>query len=189
MKIVSLLPSATEIVFALGLGDQLAGVSFECDFPAAARAIPVVSGTVLPTDGSLTASQIDAAVAANVAAGESIYTLDDARIRDRSRPHPRSGPVSSLRRAVRCCRGGARSHRLPSRGPVARSGKSGRGDRLHRLGRNGDGNGRPSANSHGSSCVLGWPRYARAFEGYHVPGSWRSNGRIHPSTPATGFRT
>ena len=81
MKIVSLLPSATEIVFALGLGDQLAGVSFECDFPAAAREIPVVSGTVLPTDGSLTASEIDAAVAANVAAGESIYTLDDARIR------------------------------------------------------------------------------------------------------------
>jgi iron complex transport system substrate-binding protein len=80
MKIVSLLPSATEIVFALGLGDQLAGVSFECDFPPAARTLPVVSGTALPTDGSLTAKQIDAEVSTQVAAGGSIYTLDDARI-------------------------------------------------------------------------------------------------------------
>ena len=81
MKIVSLLPSATEIVFALGLGDQLSGVSFECDYPPAARSVPVVSGTALPTDGSLSAEEIDAEVSARVAAGESIYTLDDARIR------------------------------------------------------------------------------------------------------------
>jgi iron complex transport system substrate-binding protein len=81
VKIVSLLPSATEIVFALGLGEQLCGVSFECDFPARARSVPIVSGTALPTDGSLSALEIDAAVSARVAAGESIYTLDDARIR------------------------------------------------------------------------------------------------------------
>jgi iron complex transport system substrate-binding protein len=81
VKIVSLLPSATEIVFGLGLGDQLHGVSFECDYPMAARSVPVVSGTALPTDGSLTAAQIDAAVSTRVSAGESIYTLDDARIR------------------------------------------------------------------------------------------------------------
>jgi iron complex transport system substrate-binding protein len=82
VKIVSLLPSATEIVFALGLGDQLVGVSFECDYPVAARSVPIVSGTALPTDGSLTAAQIDAEVSARVAANESIYTLDDARIRE-----------------------------------------------------------------------------------------------------------
>jgi len=82
VKIVSLLPSATEIVFALGLEDQLAGVSFECDYPPAARSVPVVSGTALPADGSLTAEEIDAEVSARVAAGDSIYTLDDARIRD-----------------------------------------------------------------------------------------------------------
>ena len=81
VKIVSLLPSATEIVFALGLGDQLAGVSFECDYPLEARSVPVVSGTVLPTDGSLSAQEIDAAVSTQMAAGASIYTLDDARIR------------------------------------------------------------------------------------------------------------
>lgn len=82
MNIVSLLPSATEIVYALGLGEDLRGVSFECDYPAQARSVPVVSGAALPTDGSLSAQQIDAEVSARVAAGESIYTLDDARIRD-----------------------------------------------------------------------------------------------------------
>jgi iron complex transport system substrate-binding protein len=81
VKIVSLLPSATEIVFALGLGQDLCGVSFECDYPERARYVPIVSGTALPTDGSLSASEIDAAVSARVAAGESIYTLDDVRIR------------------------------------------------------------------------------------------------------------
>jgi hypothetical protein len=78
---VSLLPSATEIVFALELGGDLRGVSFECDYPEPARTVPVVSGTALPTDGSLTAQEIDAAVSARIAAGESIYTLDDALIR------------------------------------------------------------------------------------------------------------
>jgi iron complex transport system substrate-binding protein len=81
VKIVSLLPSATEIVFALGLGEHLCGVSFECDYPESARSVPIVSGTALPTDGSLSAMEIDAEVSARVAAGESIYTLDDAQIR------------------------------------------------------------------------------------------------------------
>ncbi len=81
MKIVSLLPSATEIVFALGLDDDLCGVSFECDYPAAARALPHVSGTSLPTDGSLTPAEIDARVVATVQAGASLYTLDSELIR------------------------------------------------------------------------------------------------------------
>jgi iron complex transport system substrate-binding protein len=82
VKIVSLIPSATEIVFALGLGDSLDGVTYECDFPPEARTKQVVSGTALPIDGSLTAKEIDDAVSARVAEGEAIYTLDAARIRD-----------------------------------------------------------------------------------------------------------
>lgn len=78
---MSLLPSATEIVFALGRGDRLRGVTFECDHPEPARAVPQVSGTALATDGSLTPEQIDAQVAALVQAGEPIYTLDHDRIR------------------------------------------------------------------------------------------------------------
>jgi iron complex transport system substrate-binding protein len=81
VKIVSLLPSATEIVFALGLGESLEGRSFECDYPAAAEQVAIVSGTALPVDTQLSAREIDEAVATRVAAGESIYTLDAARIR------------------------------------------------------------------------------------------------------------
>lgn len=81
VKIVSLLPSATEIAFALGLGDQIFGRSFECEYPPAAHAVPVVSGTALPTAEPLSAQELDSEVSARVAAGESIYTLDDARIR------------------------------------------------------------------------------------------------------------
>jgi iron complex transport system substrate-binding protein len=82
VRIVSLLPSATEIVFALGLGDDLCGVTFECDFPAEARAKPVVSGTRLDVGESASAADIDAAVRTTVSDGESIYTLDAARIRE-----------------------------------------------------------------------------------------------------------
>jgi iron complex transport system substrate-binding protein len=81
VKIVSLLPSATEIVFALGLGGDLAGRSFECDYPTAAHSVTVVSGTALTTGGRSPTSEIDAEVTARVSAGESIYALDDARIR------------------------------------------------------------------------------------------------------------
>jgi iron complex transport system substrate-binding protein len=82
VKIVSLIPSATEIVFALGLGDSLEGVTFECDYPPEARTKTVVSGTALPVEEPLTAREIDDAVAARVADGEAIYTLDAPRIRD-----------------------------------------------------------------------------------------------------------
>jgi iron complex transport system substrate-binding protein len=81
LKIVSLLPSATEIVFALGLGDALVGVSFECDYPPEAQQLPIVSGTALPTGTPMTAAEIDAEVSTRVAAEESIYSLDAERIR------------------------------------------------------------------------------------------------------------
>jgi iron complex transport system substrate-binding protein len=80
VRIVSLLPSATEIVFALGVGDDLVGVSFECDHPAEARTKPVVSGTALPADAPMTAGEIDETVRARMAASEPIYTLDRERI-------------------------------------------------------------------------------------------------------------
>jgi iron complex transport system substrate-binding protein len=76
MRIVSLLPSATEIVFGLGLGDQLEGVTYECDYPAEARTKPVVSDTALPKDRPLTAGEIDELVAGFMARREPIYVLD-----------------------------------------------------------------------------------------------------------------
>ena len=76
MKIVSLLPSATEIAFALGLGDQLEGVTYECDFPAEARSKPVVSDTALPQDRPLEPGEVDRLVGDFMARQEPIYSLD-----------------------------------------------------------------------------------------------------------------
>ncbi|MGH9024238.1 MAG: hypothetical protein ACRDV9_14260 [Acidimicrobiia bacterium] len=80
MRIVSLIPSATEILFAIGMGDSVVGVTFECDFPTEARSRRVVSSTSL-TEG-LTPGQIDAEVRARVAAGEELYRLDQDALRD-----------------------------------------------------------------------------------------------------------
>lgn len=74
MRIVSLVPSATEILFALGLGDAVVAVTHECDYPPAARDLAKVTRDALPRD--LTAGQIDAAVRARTDQGEAIYELD-----------------------------------------------------------------------------------------------------------------
>jgi iron complex transport system substrate-binding protein len=79
VRIVSLLPSATEILFAVGAGADVVGVTFECDFPLEARQRRIVSNTTLPE--GLTPSQIDAAVRARLAAGEDLYTLDEGALR------------------------------------------------------------------------------------------------------------
>jgi iron complex transport system substrate-binding protein len=77
VRIVSLLPSATEIVFALGLGDHLVGVTFECDHPAEARTGRHIVVGGLDTHG-LSPAAIDELVRAKVAAGDDLYVLDEA---------------------------------------------------------------------------------------------------------------
>lgn len=77
MRIVSLLPSATEIVFALGMDDQLLGVTDECDWPASARNKRVVVRSIQPP--GLSAGEIDAWVAEHAPAG-GLYRLDTAAI-------------------------------------------------------------------------------------------------------------
>ncbi|WP_165988491.1 ABC transporter substrate-binding protein [Streptomyces sp. YIM 98790] len=74
MRIVSLLPSATEILFALGVGDDVVGVTFECDHPPQARARRIVSTSALPE--GLPPAEIDRLVAERMAAGEDLYHLD-----------------------------------------------------------------------------------------------------------------
>lgn len=74
MRIVSLLPSATEIVCALGLEDQLVGVTHECDYPAAVRGLPTVTHTLIPTDAS--SAEIDRLVRERLAGQRALYNLD-----------------------------------------------------------------------------------------------------------------
>ncbi|MGZ3547681.1 MAG: ABC transporter substrate-binding protein [Vulcanimicrobiaceae bacterium] len=74
MRIVSLLPSATEILFAIDAGDDVVGVTHECDFPDAARSRPHLTSSALPSAGN--AAEIDRHVRAGVHAGSSLYHLD-----------------------------------------------------------------------------------------------------------------
>jgi len=83
-RIVSLLPSATEMVFALGLGESLVGVTHECDYPPQARAKPAVVRNVLPIE-TMSDREIDQAVSERLRQGLSLYALDAALI-DRLAP-------------------------------------------------------------------------------------------------------
>lgn len=76
LRLISFLPAATEMVYALGLGDQLAGVSHECDFPAEARRKPVVVRAALPLE-KMTLSEIDITVAQRIGSGQSLYEVDE----------------------------------------------------------------------------------------------------------------
>ncbi len=77
MRIVSLLPSATEIVCALGLSESLVGVTHECDYPPSARARPIVTHSLLDHDDT-TSEEIDQAVRQQLQDGLSLYELNRA---------------------------------------------------------------------------------------------------------------
>ncbi len=83
MRIVSFLPSATEMVYALGLGDRLVGVTHECDYPEEAKTKPVVVRSAIETK-SLTPLEIDEAVSRTLKAGQSLYTVDEALLKELS---------------------------------------------------------------------------------------------------------
>jgi iron complex transport system substrate-binding protein len=78
MRIASFLPSATEILFAIGAAEEVCGVTFECDHPPAARAKPQVVFSHLPS--GLTPAEIDAIVSAEGAHGRSLYFVDLPRL-------------------------------------------------------------------------------------------------------------
>ncbi len=79
MRIVSLLPSTTEILFALGAGDDVVGVTFECDTPAEARTRTIVSTSAMPS--GLTPAEIDAFVVGAVSDGVDLYHLEADALR------------------------------------------------------------------------------------------------------------
>ena len=79
MRIVSLLPSATEIVYALGLGDELVGVTHECDYPPEAAGKPVMTRSVHDL-ASASSRDIHGLVSAAVHGGSSLYALDEVAL-------------------------------------------------------------------------------------------------------------
>ncbi|MGC8484219.1 MAG: ABC transporter substrate-binding protein [Candidatus Baltobacteraceae bacterium] len=74
VRIVSLLPSATEILYAIGAGDDLVGVTHECDFPSQATSLPILTSSALPSESD--AATIDRHVRSGIHQGSSIYHLD-----------------------------------------------------------------------------------------------------------------
>jgi len=80
MRIVSLLPSTTEILFGIGAGDDVVGVTFECDYPVEARSRQIVSTSAMPE--GLGPREIDEFVAAALARGEDLYRLSADALAD-----------------------------------------------------------------------------------------------------------
>ncbi len=78
MRIVSLLPSTTEILFDLGVGEDVVGVTFECDHPVEARSRTIVSTSAMPE--GLAPAEIDSWVAAALHRGEDLYHLDEGAL-------------------------------------------------------------------------------------------------------------
>src|SRR3989442_6939694 len=89
MRICSLLPSATDIVLALGLGDQLVAVTHECDLPPGLREVPVITRSRVD-QGQASSREIHNHVTAAAHSGSSIYTLDPALL---ERPQPELVPT------------------------------------------------------------------------------------------------
>lgn len=79
-RIVSFLPSATEIACALGLADSLVGITHECDYPPEVKSKPVVVRNALPIE-TMSQSEIDRAVAERMRSGQSLYQIDEELLR------------------------------------------------------------------------------------------------------------
>jgi iron complex transport system substrate-binding protein len=80
MRIASLVPSATELLFALDLGDSVVAVTHECDYPPGVEQLPHLTRSVIP-DG-LPPAEVDAAVRERTGRGEALYELDEATLRE-----------------------------------------------------------------------------------------------------------
>ena len=80
MRIASLVPSATELLFAMGLGDDVVAVTHECDYPLEATDLPQLTTSVIPAD--LPPGEVDALVRGRVSDGRSLYTLDEELLKE-----------------------------------------------------------------------------------------------------------
>jgi iron complex transport system substrate-binding protein len=81
LRIISFLPSATEMACALGLADQLVGVTHECDYPQEIKGKPIVVRSVLPVE-NMSEQEIDRAVSERLRNGQSLYRVDEQLLRE-----------------------------------------------------------------------------------------------------------
>lgn len=81
MRVCSLLPGATEIAFALGLGDNVVGVTHECDYPAEARQKPIVVRSLIDSN-RMTSLEIDRWVSERLRSNKGLYIIDEERLRE-----------------------------------------------------------------------------------------------------------
>ena len=188
MRIVSLVPSATEMLFALGLGDDVVAVTHECDYPPAARSCR--GSRVTSCRAGLTAAQIDAAVKERTLAGESIYELDtELSARAAARPDRHAGALQGVRGLRRRGPGDRRGDRQPADGDRARSAHDRRGSRRcpnNRTGHRHQGRGRraDSRDRRADRPRSAWPCGPRGGRAWS-----RSSGSIRPMWPAIGRRS
>jgi iron complex transport system substrate-binding protein len=80
VRIASLVPSATELLFALGLGERVVAVTHECDYPPGVEQLPHLTSSVIPA--GLPASEVDSAVRERTSRGEALYELDEEELRE-----------------------------------------------------------------------------------------------------------
>ena len=185
MRILSLLPSATEIVYALGLEDDLVGVTHECDWPPAARAKRSVSFSALPPAAE--PAEVDRLVSASIDGGEPIYRLDNEAVRE-LRPDlvltqdlcavcaVPSGHVNDALELLGC-----RAEVLSMDPELTR-----RGARLHPARRRCDRDRERPRRLSSTACAAELRAVADSVAGSHGPGPSRSNGPIRRSTGGTG---
>jgi iron complex transport system substrate-binding protein len=81
MRVCSLLPGATEIAFALGLGDDVVGVTHECDYPTEARGKPIVVHSLIDSN-RMTSLEIDRWVSERIRSNKGLYVIDENRLRE-----------------------------------------------------------------------------------------------------------
>ena len=186
-RIVSLLPSATEIVCALGLGDALVGVSHECDWPPFVRALPVLTSAAIPAD--LPSGETDRLVRERLARGEGLYMLDAAVLRDLQPTLIVTQALCevcsiALPEVLRVARS------LPEEPPVLSLEPHAMADIWADIAPGCGGGGRS-----GAGRVASWTRWRRdlppcsgRWQGERDRASHSSNGSIRPSSRATGGR-
>ena len=186
MRIASLVPSATEMLFALGLGDRVVAVTHECDYPPSARSLPHLTRSVLPA--GLGPADVDRQVKARVAEGRPLYELDEELLAELAPDLIVTQALCEVC-AVSFDDVVAVAARLPSKPRVIQQDPSTLNEMLDDVVALAEAPASPTrATSCGASSRAGSRSCARPWLGRRRHGWSRSSGSTRPSSPVTGCR-